>query len=545
MRSTVALSTLVAGLAALSLSAQGPAATFRTDTRLVEVNVVVHDKAGKPVPGLTRADFTLLEDGKAQPIELFSVESDATPAASPAPALAPGDFSNRLDGRTGGAVTVVLFDRLNTPAAEQRQARDQVVKALGQIRREDHVALYVLDSTSLRMLHDFTSDPALLVRLFSQQVGREPLELDASEKDLGGLQGFVLGAAQDMSGFIMEGRVAATTAALEAVADRLAGVRGRKNLIWISSGFPLKIDRHAGTALVENATSRAIRAADAANIAIYPVDARGLAVNLPPPVTTNEGGSTFQMPGGRGTTPADVPDRAPSVPIRTVDFDAFKAFAEDTGGRAFVNTNGIANAVQAALQDGRVTYVLGYYPSHKKWDSTFRAINVKVNRPGVEVRHRKGYLAFPVGGPAAADGISREKELRQDARNPLEATGIGLTVHIARAQAQGEQNVSIAIHLDPGSMVLEKKGEQWTGALDFVITQHTPDGRWIDTAGSLSPALSNARHDQVVKDGVRFTQTLALRDDVDEVHVAVRDPATDATGSLVIPASAIRAALRP
>jgi hypothetical protein len=306
----------------------------------------------------------------------------------------------------------------------------------------------------------------------------------------------------------------------------------------------LHVDRHAGTMLVENATSRAIRAADAANIAIYPVDARGLAVNLPPPVTTNEGGSTFQMPAGRGTTLADVPDRAPSMPSRTVDFDAFKAFAEDTGGRAFFNTNGIAGAVRAALDDGRLTYVLGYYPSHKKWDSTFKEIDVKVNRPGVEVRHRKGYLAFPVSLPAA-DGMSREKALRQDARNPLEATGIGLTVHIARAPVQGEQNLTIAIHLNPGSMVLEKKGEQWTGALDFVITQHTPDGRWIDTAGSLSPALSNERHEQVVKDGVRFTQTLALRDDVDEVHVAVRDPATDATGSLVIPASAIRAALRP
>src|SRR5476649_2485812 len=115
--------TLVAFAQAPAAPAQTPVATFRADTRLVEVSVVVHDKNGQPVTGLTRDDFTLLDDGSEQPIELFSVESDH--AGTAAPALAPEDFSNRLNGRAGGAVTVVLFDRLNTRLQDQRQARDQ------------------------------------------------------------------------------------------------------------------------------------------------------------------------------------------------------------------------------------------------------------------------------------------------------------------------------------------------------------------------------------------------------------------------------------
>ena len=78
------------------------------------------------------------------------------------------------------------------------------------------------------------------------------------------------------------------------------------------------------------------------------------------------------------------------------NLDAFKALAASTGGRAFFNRNDIKSAIRAAVDDGRVTYVIAYYPSHGKWDGAFRRITVKVNRPDLEVRHRAGYRAFPI-----------------------------------------------------------------------------------------------------------------------------------------------------
>ncbi len=270
------------------------------------------------------------------------------------------------------------------------------------------------------MLHDFTSDSTSLIRVFSKQPAREAPEidtLDAGDRPLdcpmcdeaGGLSGFLLGAAQDLSNLVTKTRIEMSAAALETIAHRLAGVQGRKNLIWVSSGFPLVLSGHLGVEQMNEPVDRATRAANDANVAIYPVDARGLVVNQMPSVMTS--GATFGNTG-------DLPPRPPS---RTVSFDSAKMLAADTGGRAFFNTNDIASAVRGALDDGRLTYVLGYYPSHGKWNGAFRTITVKVNRPGVEVRHRLGYAALPLpAGKTAAQ--TRTDALLEQARSPLEAT---------------------------------------------------------------------------------------------------------------------------
>ena len=92
-------------LSALAGPLQSVGSNFRTDTRLVQISVVVHDKRGRSVPDLTRHDFTVYEDGKEQTLDLFSIESDRS--ATEVPPLAPGDFSNRLDGRVAGSVSAI------------------------------------------------------------------------------------------------------------------------------------------------------------------------------------------------------------------------------------------------------------------------------------------------------------------------------------------------------------------------------------------------------------------------------------------------------
>jgi VWFA-related protein len=525
-------------IAALAQTPAPPAQVppvFRSDTRLVEVSVVVHDKSGAPAVGLTRGDFTLYDEGKEQRIELFSVDSDQT--VGTAPVLAPGEYSNRTEGRTSGAVTVVLFDRVNTSLADQRQARDQVVKVLGQIRREDRVALYVLDSTSLRMLHDFTSDSTSLIRVFSKQPAREAPEIDALDvgdrplacpmcDEAGGLSGFLLGAAQDLSNLVTKTRIEMSAAALETIAHRLAGVQGRKNLIWVSSGFPLVLSGHLGVEQMTEPVDRATRAASDANVAIYPVDARGLVVNQMPSVMTSN--ATFGNTG-------DLPPRPPS---RTVSFDSAKMLAADTGGRAFFNTNDIASAVRGALDDGRLTYVLGYYPSHGKWNGAFRAITVQVNRPGVDVRHRLGYAALPLPSVKTA-AQTRTDALLEQAGSPLEATGIGLTGRVTRDGAETSRDVTIAIHVDPGAISIWRDGDNWSVSLALAIAQSTPDGQVVKSVvGDVDVGVPAARYEQIMTKGFNFTRNVALVPTATRVQVVLRDPATGATGSLIIPVSA-------
>src|SRR5215471_2385544 len=157
---------VLAGLAAPAEQEVQQRPPFRATTRLVEVSVVVRDRDGRPVQGLTAADFKISEEGKPQTIELFTVQDDrAGSTADPAPA-APrtarpsadrADFSN-VGARRAGSVTAILVDRVNSVDIDQKAARDQLVKFLEQVRREDVVALYVLETGSIRVLHDFTTD---------------------------------------------------------------------------------------------------------------------------------------------------------------------------------------------------------------------------------------------------------------------------------------------------------------------------------------------------------------------------------------------------
>ena len=421
---------LACGIATAALVAQAPP-TFRADTHLVEVSVVVHDKAGEPVTGLTRDDFSLLEDGKEQPIEMFSVDgrvlirngaaAAAGAATEPLAALAAGEISNRLDaGVRAGAVTAILFDRVNTRIEDQHPAREQIAKFLGQIRPDDRVALYSLEWDRVRVLHDFTNDATSLLRALSW-----PAAADRAPDDPD-LAGWISHTSEAMSALMVQNRASVTLDALVGVAQHLAGVRGRKNLIWVSSGIPWAITDEN----IPIPVGRAARAVDDANVAIYPVDARGLVGNagVAPAETMPE----VAAMKGKVTSKPIIPERGVAQPV--ANFEVMKALAANTGGRAFINSNDIKTAIRSAIDDGRMTYVLGYYPSHGKWDGAFRQITVKVKRPGVEVRHRKGYRAFPMSAKVRAQP---NDDLIAEAKSPLAATGLGLTARVSPAGAAG------------------------------------------------------------------------------------------------------------
>ncbi|MGH9145020.1 MAG: VWA domain-containing protein [Vicinamibacterales bacterium] len=543
MARSVAAIAVAWGAATFVAMAQPPVAptrppTFRADTRLVEVNVIVHDTSGQPVAGLTRDDFTLFDDGKEQVIDLFSVEGSpkhvSTVSAAPAPmALSGGiDVDNHLDPAVRGAATVILFDRVNTRIEDQRPARDLIVKFSDQIRLADRIALYSLEADSLRLLHDFTSDGASLQRALSHPVAgdRPP---DDPELAL-----WISRTTQAMQVQMQQERAGVTIEALIGVVRHLAAVRGRKNLIWVSSGLPLTVKGENISAVL----GRAAQAIDDADLAIYPVDARGLV-------------------SGSGVAPAETAppntvmrghvESAPDLPSRRVahiapNIDAMKVIAANTVGRAFFNTNDIMTAVRTALDDSRLTYVLGYYPSHRRWDGSFRPIAVKVNRPGLDMRHRAGYRAFPIDNIRAA---SANDHLLDAARSPSRATGLGLSVHASRATAAGadqEVNVTLAIHVEPGAMTLEKSATGWTISLGLAIAQSAADGRFFrSVVGNVDVDVPPARYDQILTQGFTFDRTVTLAGDADSVHVVLRDTPSDAIGSVIVPVTALRPISRP
>jgi VWFA-related protein len=520
---------------ALPLSAQQP--TFRSNVRLVNVNVLAHDSSGQPVKNLTASDFRVYEDGKEQKIEVFAVSADplAPTLLSPAAAAAAPQniFSNRLAERESGGVTVILFDRLNSKFEDQKSARDQILKMLASARASERVALYVLESDVITVLHDFTSDASRLIAVLNRYIGTTSVELARSQEappdfartGVAALdaetEAWLARTQQEVSEVFLRRRAQLTSDAMEAIADHLAGIPGRKNLVWVSGGFPMVIPTEHGPVNMNRQVSRAARAINSADIAVYPVDIRGLI-------------GAFVNPSA--ATATVTPGARPGSPVFTTmatthpDQDVMRELAGATGGRVAVNTNAIGTAIRRAIDDSRVSYVLGYYSTNAVADNRFRNISVKVNRSGIDLRHRKGYLAVPVSVPTNAR--TRLDALARVTQSPLEASAISLTAELSRAKTEG----TIVVRIDPESLTWEQKKDVREAVIDVVITQSVPDGKHFSIKETTVRLTADAdRYRQMVEDGLTLSSNFTVVPDAYRLHVVVSDVASQSVGSLIIP----------
>src|SRR5580700_3422771 len=228
--------------AAAALNAQMPDVVLRTTTRLVQVNVIV-TKHGTAVPGLKKEDFQVFDNGKRQEIRQFSEETRAILPSAAAP-LPQGTFTNQLEERSGtpAAVTAILLDGVNTRFSDQTYARKQVVQFLKQIQPEDRIAIYTLDSRGLKVLHDYTTDSSDLVAKLAKYQGDIAPDVTGTSELIDPLGGWLgSGGNSYERAFFLNNRILLTLNAIEFIADNLAPLPGRKNLIWVSSAFPLQV----------------------------------------------------------------------------------------------------------------------------------------------------------------------------------------------------------------------------------------------------------------------------------------------------------------
>ena len=526
-------------LALVLLAAASPSArqqpTFRSSVRLVNVTVIAHDSAGRPVMNLTASDFQVFEDGKEEKIEVFAIDTDrpvqtANAALPVAPRLAPDIFTNRRQTRDGGGVTVVLFDRLNSDWDDQKRARDQILKLLAKAQPRDRIALYVLESDTITVLHDFTSDASRLIAVLNKYLGTTSIELAASEEKTPDFARTGL-VAQDadtaawlertqqmVSETFLRRRAELTTDALEGIANHLAGIPGRKNLVWVSAAFPLVIPSDHGPLVMNQDVSRAARAINTADVAVYPVDIRGLTPALNP--TTATATTT------KGTAPAPVFTTMARV---AANQDVMLTLADATGGRVFLNNNDIALGVRRAIDDSRVSYVIGYRSSRPDNDNKFRNITVKVNRSGVALRHRKGYLSAPA---PSRDSRERLKSLERVMMSPVEASSIALAAQISRMAKEG----TVVVRIDPEALTWVPGKEVREAAIDIVIAQSLPDGKYFKVKETTVNLTADPdRYQQMLEDGLTLSSNFTTIPDAYRLHVVVSDVGSQSVGSLIIP----------
>ena len=456
-----------------SQAATPPVATFKVSTKAVVVDVVVTDSKGHPVRGLSQQDFQLAEDNRPQDIRYFrefndvdvSVQqpSDAqatttqassaaplgsttiasgTPGAPAPPAPSPNVFNNRARSSQSGAVTMVLFDMLNTPVSDQVYARQQLIKFLESKPKMSQFALCALSSGEhpLRLIQGFTADETLLLAAAKGKRGQTrnnrwqvaAAETQNSVTTVAGLalaggrtSGFqnLVGALQNMQAeqYVTDTseRAGRTIDAMMLLARYLSGISGRKNMVWLSASFPiaLSIGPISSNPSIDNPNytykiKRATNLLAEAQVAVYPVDVRGLQVFT---------AGLDSGPGVAGPRSFDPPDPTSpnSVSLRSgipqgMDFatqaaeqDTLTQFAVATGGKAFFNTNDIREAIATANEQGSNYYSFSYTSTNKVYDGKFRKIKVQLASKGYKLYYRQGYYADDINVAAREAQLAR------------------------------------------------------------------------------------------------------------------------------------------
>jgi len=232
-----------------------PVPVIHASTQLVVIDVVVTDGSHKPVHGLKASDLKVTENGAPQSLRSFEEHSTSAAPPQPEPPLPPGIYTNQPLVKPGGAVNILLLDKLNTPITDQSYLHTQLMSYLKSAQPGARIAIFGL-SDHLTLLQGFSDDPVRLREAFAktnpkastvrtdqmgdgiQQSAADTLEdLDLDAELVANLRQF---DSQEKS-LELQMRAKYTIDALNQLARSLAAIPGRKNLIWFSASFPVDV----------------------------------------------------------------------------------------------------------------------------------------------------------------------------------------------------------------------------------------------------------------------------------------------------------------
>jgi VWFA-related protein len=504
-----------------------PAPTFSAGTRLVQVDVVARSK-GAPATGLTKEDFTVFDNGKPQIISFFSVRSAKTAGPAPGPAagaLPRGAVSNRLERGSEALAntTILLIDQVNTPAVIQAFVIPRIVKFVKNRRTGDRIGIYTMSGDGLRAVQEITDDAELLSRAANSLKAREPGRRSPDTT------GMTAHAAEDHSALAVTVSAVGFKDVLEAIARHLASVPGRKSLIWLTNSFPLFFPPPPQQPIVDyrREMEAAARALNAANVALYAVDARGLQGALSGMTAISNAESkgpqspaALRLQMGRGE------------PISPDGLITEQFLAGLTGGTVSYNrSNAIEESIQAAVDDGELVYTLGFYPAQDEQDGASpkpHDLKVEVHRPGVSVRYRRNYFASKT-----ASAANERPTLDALLKDPLDATQLELVAETLPDPARpGSWQVHVSVDLH--GVQLERQNDNWVGAVDVsFLVEGSRTARTTTTKVTIPDKILAV----VLEKGIAVTDSVALDGRTGVLRIVAQDRATGAAGSVRVPLS--------
>jgi VWFA-related protein len=504
--------------------------TFTSNTQLVIETVVVKDKSGKAITGLTEKDFTVTEDGVPQAIKHFEFEDlpeelNTTPLE---PKVADVQIMNKLPHaqiapETPGnpryrnrRLLAMYFDMTAMPPPDQIRALSAAEKFITkQMTAADLVAIMDYSGGAVNVRVDFTDDRAKILSTIETLIVGEGQGLDENNADAGAID---TGAAfgQDDSEFNIF-NTDRQLSALQTAAKMLGSLNEKKSLIYFASGLQLNgVDNQAQLHATENAAIRA-------GVSFWPIDARGLIASAP------LGDATRGSPGGQAMYTG-----ASALAVNT-NFqrsqDTLWSMAADTGGKAFLDSNDLSMGVVQAEKATSSYYIIGYYTTNEKLDGKFRRIKITLNDQSAKLDFRQGYFAGKVFAKFTTADKERQLEEALMLGDPVTELTIAMEIDYFQLN-RAEYFTPLIVKIPGRELALARKGGAEHTLIDFIGEVKDEYGTTIQNVrDKVDVKLSDSTAAELAKRPIQYATGFTLLPGTYKVKFLARDAETGRIGT--------------
>lgn len=511
--------------------------TLSVTTKLVIETVMVKDKKGDPVDGLTKNDFSITEDGVPQTISFFEHQQLAQPAN--APPTEPGQvkiydklsrvkIAPEAEGTTrykDHRLLCLYFDMTSMQPPEQLRALKAAQTFVQeQMQSDDLISILRYAGGSVDVLQDFTGDRDRLLSILGTMIVGEGQGLgesssDDSTSDVGAAFG------QDDSEFNVF-NTDRQLSALQTAAEMIGHLSEKKLLIYFASGLSLNgLNNQAQLSATINAAVRA-------GVSFWPIDARGLVAQAP------LGDATKGSPGGQGMYSGT------SALAVTNNFqqsqDALYTLAVDSGGTALLDNNDLTRGIRQAEQSISNYYIIGYYTTNAAKDGKFRRIRINLNdNRAANIDYRQGYFAPKEF--IKFTSTDKERQLEDALMLPDPVTELTIAMEINYFQLNSaEYFIPIAVKIPGRELALAKRGGSEHTLIDFVGEIKDSYGTTItNLRDNINIKLSDATVGELAKRPIEYDAGFTLLPGKYTIKVLARDNETGRIGtyqaSFVVP----------
>ncbi len=443
------------------------AATFQTSSQLVVETVVVKDKSGKTIEGLTAKDFTVTEDGAPQAIKFFEFQKlDELPKAPPAQTTdlgRPRPFDKLTKTQIapeqpGGSryrdkrLLALYFDMTAMQEPDQLRALTASQKFIRtQMTPADLMCIMVFSGGAVLVHQDFTDDRERLLSVLQTLIVGENQNStdpgDSSSSDTGAAFGQNDG---EFNIFNTDRQLSA----LQTAAKMLGGLNEKKSLIYFASGLRLNgVDNQAQLHATINAAIRS-------GVSFWPIDARGLIASAP------LGDATKGSPGGQAMYTGGAALAAQTNFQRSQD--TLWSIAADTGGKALLDSNDLGAGIAQAQRAVSSYYILGYYTTNTALDGKFRRIKITLNNGmAANLEYRQGYFAGKQFGKFTTADKERQLEDALMLGDPVTELTIMMEIDYFQLN-RAEYFVPIVAKIPGSELALARKGGADHTRIDFI-----------------------------------------------------------------------------